>query len=82
MVTSLSEIIETSNILKFIANRTGLDFDADNNNEGNRHKSRVGLSDLVGDNKKELPDILFGKGFECITDIQTGPKNLLYVLIC
>jgi glucose/arabinose dehydrogenase len=32
------------------------------------------------DNKAELNAVLFGSGFNSITDIKTGPDGLLYVL--
>ena len=40
----------------------------------------MGLSDLVVDNKAELNAVIFGSGFNSITDIKTGPDGLLYVL--
>jgi aldose sugar dehydrogenase len=40
----------------------------------------TGLSDRVVDNDEELSAITFGIGFGGITDIETGPYGLLYVL--
>jgi glucose/arabinose dehydrogenase len=42
--------------------------------------SVVGLEDFVADTEKELSSIVFGSGFQGITDIKTGPDGLLYVL--
>jgi glucose/arabinose dehydrogenase len=39
-----------------------------------------GLTDLVVNNNEELSSITFGSGFGGITDIETGPDELLYVL--
>jgi glucose/arabinose dehydrogenase len=39
-----------------------------------------GLTDLVVNNNEELSSIIFGSGFGGITDIETGPDELLYVL--
>lgn len=53
--------------------RTGIKFD----------KSQDGvqfLTDLVADDKKEISAITFGTGFGGITDIDTGPDGLLYIL--
>jgi glucose/arabinose dehydrogenase len=53
-------------------NRTGIDLD--------NGQQSMGLSDLVVDNKAELNAVIFGSGFNSITDIKTGPDGLLYVL--
>jgi len=53
-------------------NRTGIELD--------NSQQSMGLSDLVVDNKAELNAVLFGSGFNSITDIKTGPDGLLYVL--
>lgn len=50
--------------------RNGLKFDA----------SQTGLTDLVADDEEELSAIIFGSGFEGITDIVTGPDGFLYIL--
>ena len=39
-----------------------------------------GLSDHVVDNEEELSAVTFGSGFGGITDLETGPDRLLYVL--
>jgi glucose/arabinose dehydrogenase len=39
-----------------------------------------GLADLVADDSEELSAIMFGKGFDGITDIETGPDGYLYIL--
>jgi aldose sugar dehydrogenase len=61
--------------------RDGINFDS---------QQESGLSDLIVDNKiikgtayiieGELSSITFGRGFGGITDIETGPDGLLYVL--
>ena len=43
-------------------------------------QQRSGLTDLVVNNNEELFSITFGSGFGGITDIETGPDGLLYVL--
>ena len=53
-------------------NRTGIDLD--------NGQQSMGSSDLVVDNKAELNAVIFGSGFNSITDIKTGPDRLLYVL--
>jgi aldose sugar dehydrogenase len=42
--------------------------------------NQPGLSDLIVDNTQELASITLGNGFSGITDIQTGPDGLMYVL--
>jgi aldose sugar dehydrogenase len=39
-----------------------------------------GLEDHVVDNNAEMDSIVFGEGFEGITDIKTGPDGYLYIL--
>jgi glucose/arabinose dehydrogenase len=52
------------------SNRTGLDLE-----------SFEGLEDLVADSSGEVEEVTFGTGFPgTITDIETGPDGLLYVL--
>jgi aldose sugar dehydrogenase len=52
------------------SDRTGLDLESDE-----------GLEDLVADNAEEVDAVTFGTGFPAgITDIETGPDGLLYVL--
>jgi glucose/arabinose dehydrogenase len=58
---------------KLNENRTGLEVSGDQDQV-------AGLSDLVADTDDELSKVTFGKGFERITDIETGPDGLLYVL--
>ena len=43
-------------------------------------KSQSGLSDLVADTDEEVSSVTLGTGFVGITDIETGPDGLLYVL--
>jgi aldose sugar dehydrogenase len=59
-------------MLKLDKDRTGIEFD--------NSQQSAGLSDLVVDNKNELNAVIFGSGFNSITDIKTGPDGLLYVL--
>jgi aldose sugar dehydrogenase len=54
-------------------NRTGFKIRED-------HKSGAGIGDLVADNDEESARVTFGNGFDRITDIETGPDGLLYVL--
>ena len=42
--------------------------------------SGVGLADLVADNGTELDEVIFGTGFNGITDLKVGPDGLLYVV--
>src|SRR5205809_2439936 len=42
--------------------------------------SGVGLADLVADNGAELDEVIFGTGFNGITDLKVGPDGLLYVV--
>lgn len=58
------------NLYRFELNQERTDFNLD----------APGLDDRVVDNDEELDSILFGQGFEGITDIKTGPDELLYVL--
>jgi aldose sugar dehydrogenase len=51
------------------ANRSGLNF-----------TNKMGLSDLVADNDKEVSYNIFGTGFGNITEVKTGPDGFLYVL--
>jgi glucose/arabinose dehydrogenase len=43
-------------------------------------QSQSGLSDLVADSDEESSAVTLGTGFTGITDIETGPDGLLYVL--
>ena len=43
-------------------------------------QSQSGLSDLVADTDEEVSSVTLGTGFVGITDIETGPDGLLYVL--
>jgi aldose sugar dehydrogenase len=54
-------------------NRTGVKISDD-------HKSGGDLGDLVADNDEEVSRVTFGNGFDRITDIETGPDGLLYIL--
>jgi aldose sugar dehydrogenase len=51
------------------------------------NQNRTGLSlddslvDKVADKVEELGNIIFGKGFGVITDLQVGPDGYLYVLV-
>jgi aldose sugar dehydrogenase len=58
------------NIYRFslTENRTGLRLDGP-------------LVDRVADEVEELGNIIFGKGFGVITDLQVGPDGYLYVLV-
>jgi len=40
----------------------------------------AGLADLVADNDSELQELIFGTGFDGITDLKVGPDGLLYIL--
>jgi hypothetical protein len=46
---------------------------------GNAQRSS-GLTDLVVDNNQELSEVIFGTGFDSVSDIKIGPDGLLYVL--
>ena len=53
-------------------NRTGIKLDDDDKQD---------LTDRVADDDEELSEVVFGSGFEeGITDIETGPDGLLYIL--
>jgi aldose sugar dehydrogenase len=54
-------------------NRTGLKISDGLNSDG-------GIADLVADNDDEASKVTFGNGFDRITDIETGPDGLLYIL--
>ena len=51
--------------------RTGIKFD---------NSSPTGLTDLVADNEQEMSAIPLGTDFGGITDIETGPDGVLYIL--
>jgi aldose sugar dehydrogenase len=51
------------------ANRSGLDF-----------ADKIGLSDLVADNDKEVSYNILGTGLGHITEVKTGPDGFLYIL--
>jgi glucose/arabinose dehydrogenase len=51
--------------------RNGLQFNS---------QSQSGLSDLVADTDEEVSSVTLGTGFVGITDIESGPDGLLYVL--
>ena len=57
--------------------RTGLKFDS---NSSNSSSSQTGLTDLVADNEQEMSAIALGNDFGGITDIETGPDGILYIL--
>ena len=57
-------------------NRNGLQF----NNNTQSQQQQPGLSDLVADTEEESSSLILGTGFVGITDIETGPDGLLYVL--
>jgi aldose sugar dehydrogenase len=64
-------------------NRTGLHFGTRAENDDkpdNKSDTQAGLQDLVADNSDELATITFGTDFGRITDIETGPDGLLYIL--
>ena len=42
--------------------------------------SGAGLTDLVADNNSELNPLIFGAGFNGITDLKVGPDGIFYVL--
>ena len=68
--------INNGNLYHFELNKTrnGLKF-------GNSLASESGLlSDSVADDKSEISAVTFGTGFGGITDIDTGPDGLLYIL--
>lgn len=63
--------------LKMDSNRSAIDL---NNNVLDK-RSGKGLQDLVVDDKNELEQVIFAKGFEGrITDIETGLDGNLYIL--
>jgi aldose sugar dehydrogenase len=59
-------------------NRNGLQFN--NNTQSQQQQQQPGLSDLVADTEEESSSLILGTGFVGITDIETGPDGLLYVL--
>jgi glucose/arabinose dehydrogenase len=42
--------------------------------------NKTGLEDSVADDENEVSAVTFGRGFHHITDLETGPDGLLYVL--
>ena len=63
--------------LKIGSNRSAIDL---NHNVLDKHSGK-GLQDLVVDDKNELEQVIFAKGFEGrITDIETGLGGNLYIL--
>jgi glucose/arabinose dehydrogenase len=54
-------------------NRTGFKISDGHNSDGD-------IGDLVADNDEEASKVTFGNGFDRITDIETGPDGLLYIL--
>jgi glucose/arabinose dehydrogenase len=59
-------------------NRNGLQFN--NTQSQQQQQQQPGLSDLVADTEEESSSVILGTGFVGITDIETGPDGLLYVL--
>jgi len=59
-------------------------FELDENRTGFKisdgHNSDRDIGDLVADNDEEASKVTFGNGFDRITDIETGPDGLLYIL--
>jgi len=55
---------------KINKSRNGLEFNS----------NQTGLTDLVADNATERSQVLLGRGFDIITDIQTGPDGYLYIV--
>ena len=55
---------------KMNSTRNGIEF----------NKNQTDLVDLVADNSDERSMAVLGKGFDIITDIQTGPDGYLYIL--
>jgi glucose/arabinose dehydrogenase len=66
--------VSRGNLYLFELNRTrdGIELNTD--------QQKSGLSDFVVNNEYELSAISFGRGFGGITDIETGPDGLLYIL--
>jgi glucose/arabinose dehydrogenase len=62
-------------------NRTGMKFDNNSRNSSSNNNNQTGLSDLIADNEEELSATALGTAFGGITDIETGPDGLLYILI-
>jgi len=50
------------------------------NNARNGFLLSGGLTDLVADNSSELSQLIFGTGFNGITDLKVGPDGFLYVV--
>jgi aldose sugar dehydrogenase len=61
-------------------NRTSLHFGTSVKNDDSKSDAQAGLQDLVADNSDELSAITFETDFGRITDIETGPDGLLYIL--
>jgi aldose sugar dehydrogenase len=59
--------------------RTGIEFE-DSSRNISSISNQTGLSDLIADDETEMSATLLGTAFGGITDIETGPDGLLYIL--
>jgi aldose sugar dehydrogenase len=80
----LGDIYENNIFVGDINNGKIYFFELDENRTGFKvrddHKSGAGIGDLVADNDEEASRVTFGNGFDRISDIETGPDGLLYIL--
>jgi len=64
----------------FVGDVSGQLYHFDLNKQRNKLNLGGPLRDKVANTKHEIQKVIFGQGFEDITDIQVGPDRCLYIL--